>query len=160
MFKRFRKRAEPPGHEASGGSTPASRLAVAALLVEIARADHEVAPAERSSIRRMLAAGYGLDPEPAGELLARAERAVEESVSLYEFTRRLNEELSPDEKADTVEMLWRVAFADGHIDKYEEHLVRKAADLLYVPHRRFIRAKLKAGRKPSPPRPPGGPASR
>lgn len=160
MLQRFRKRAEPPGPEASGGgATPASRLAVAALLVEIARADHEVAPSERSSIRRMLAAAYGLDPEPAGELLARAERAVEESVSLYEFTRRLNEDLSPDEKADTVEMLWRVAFADGHIDKYEEHLVRKAADLLYVPHRRFIRAKLRAGRKPSPPRPAGGPAA-
>lgn len=159
MFRRFRKRAEPPGREASGGAVPASRLAVAALLVEIARADHEVAPAERSSIRRMLAAAYGLDPGSAGELLARAERAVEESVSLYEFTRRLNDELSPDEKANAVEMLWRVAFADGRIDRYEEHLVRKAADLLYVPHRRFIRAKREAGGRSGPP-PPAAPASR
>lgn len=158
MFRRFRKRAEPPGREAPGGALPASRLAVAALLVEIARADHEVAPAERSSIRRMLAAAYGLDPGSAGKLLARAERAVEESVSLYEFTRRLNDELSPDEKANAVEMLWRVAFADGRIDKYEEHLVRKAADLLYVPHRRFIRAKREAGRNGPPP--PAAPASR
>ena len=55
--------------------------------------------------------------------------------------RRLNEELSRKEKVDIVGMLWRVAYADGHLDKYEEHLVRKAADLLYVPHRHFIRAK-------------------
>ena len=158
MFRRFRKRAELPGGEGSGGALPASRLAVAVLLVEIARADHEIAPAERSSIRRMLASAYGLDPGSAGELLDRAERAVEESVSLYEFTRRLNDELSPDEKANAVEMLWRVAFADGRIDKYEEHLVRKAADLLYVPHRRFIRAKREAGRNGPPP--PAAPASR
>ena len=155
MYQRLRKRAEPPAREASGGgSAPASRLAVAALLVEIARADHEIAPAERSSIRRLLAAAYDLDPGSAAELLARAEQAVEGSVSLYEFTRRLNEELSADEKARAVEMLWRVAFADGHIDKYEEHLVRKSADLLYVPHRRFIRAKLEAGRGPAPPAAP------
>ena len=155
-FGRFRKQAEVPRR-----SVPASRLAVATLLVEIARADFEVDPSERSSIRRMLACAYGLDPGAAGALLAQAERAVEDSVSLYEFTSRLNEELSPEEKADAVEMLWRVAFADGRLDKYEEHLVRKAADLLHVPHRRFIRAKLEAGRDPSPPRrPPGEPASR
>ena len=82
---------------------------------------------------------------------------MEKSVSLYEFTSRLNEELSPEEKADTVEMLWRVAFADGRLDKYEEHLIRKAADLLHVPHRRFIRAKLKAERDLPP---PAAPASR
>ena len=59
-------------------------------------------------------------------------------------------------------MLWRVAFADGRIDKYEEHLVRKAADLLYVPHRHFIRAKLKIEGESSPPEPPApdGPARR
>ena len=85
---------------------------------------------------------------------------MEEAVSLYEFTNRLNDELTPEDKTGIVEMLWRVAFADGRIDKYEEHLVRKAADLLYVPHRRFIRAKLKAGRDPTPPDPGDGPASR
>ena len=154
MFKRFRKGAEAPPPRSSA---PARRLAVATLLVEIARADFEVDRSERSSILRMLAAAYGLDPEPAGELLARAEQTVEESVSLYEFTSRLNEELSPEEKADTVEMLWRVAFADGRLDKYEEHLIRKAADLLHVPHRRFIRAKLKAERDLPP---PAAPASR
>lgn len=150
MLKRFRKRDETPR-----GPVPARRLAVATLLVEIARADFEVDSAERTAIRRMLASAYGLDPETARSLVAEAERAAEEVVSLYEFTRRLNEELSPPEKVEIIEMLWRVAFADGRLDKYEEHLVRKAADLLYVPHRRFIRAKLKIEGEP----PPAEPAS-
>ena len=157
MFNRFRRPAETPG-----GSVSASRLAVATLLVEIARADHDIDPAERTAIRRMLGASYGLDPASSADLLARAEHAVEESVSLHEFTSRLNDELSPQEKTGIVEMLWRVAFADGRIDKYEEHLVRKAADLLYVPHRRFIRAKLKVEGEPSAPAAPApdGPARR
>ena len=157
MLKRFRKRAEAPR-----GSIPASQLAVATLLVEIARADFEVDASERTAIRRMLASAYGLDPGSARLLVEEAERAIEEAVSLYEFTSRLNEELSPPEKVEIIEMLWRVAFADGRLDKYEEHLVRKAADLLYVPHRRFIRAKLKIEGEPSPeePAPPGAPSRR
>ena len=157
MLKRFRKRDENPRDPAA-----ARRLAVATLLAEIAWADHEVDSSERTAIRRMLANAYGLDPESAQALVAQAERAVEEAVSLHEFTSRLNEELSPAEKVEIIEMLWRVAFADGRLDKYEEHLVRKAADLLYVPHRRFIRAKLKVEEEPSPEEPasPGAPARR
>ena len=149
MLKRFRKRAKSPS-----ASVPASRLAVATLLVEIARADFAFDDSERIAIRRMLADAYGLGPESAEALVAQAQRTVEEAVSLYEFTSRLNGELSPDGKREIIEMLWRVAFADGRVDKHEEHLVRKAADLLHVPHRRFIRAKLKVEREPSPAGPP------
>ena len=46
-----------------------------------------------------------------------------------------------------VELLWRVAYADGDLDKYEEHLVRRIADLIHVPHSVFIRMKHKAGGK-------------
>ena len=155
MLERFRKRAAAPG-----ATVPARRHAVATLLVEVARADFEVDSSERTAIRRMLGAAYGLDSESAGELVAAAERDVEESVSLHEFTRRLNEESSPKEKVEIIEMLWRVAFADGRLDKYEEHLVRKAADLLHVPHRRFIRAKLKIEGEPGPGGPPPAPARR
>ena len=143
MFKRFRKRDETPRDPA-----PARRLAVATLLVEIARADFEVDASERTAIRRMLASAYGLDPGSARLLVEEAERAIEEAVSLYEFTSRLNEELSPPEKVEIIEMLWRVAFADGRLDKYEEHLVRRIADLIHVPHSVFIRMKHKARGEP------------
>ena len=155
MLRRFKRRADAPDED-----LPARRHAVATLLVEIARADFDIDSSERVAITRMLGGAYGLDSESAAELVARAERTVEESVSLHEFIRRLNDELSPVEKTEIIEMLWRVAFADGRLDKYEEHLVRRAADLLHVPHRRFIRAKLKAGRDPDPSPAPAAPANR
>ena len=140
MLRRFKRRTDAPD-----GDIPARQHAVAALLVEIARADLDIDSSERIAITRMLGAAYGLDAEAAAQLVTRAEHTVEESVSLHEFTSRLNDELTREEKTEIIEMLWRVAFADGHLDKYEEHLVRKAADLLYVPHRHFIRAKLRSG---------------
>ena len=157
MLKQFRKRNETPQDPAAP-----RRLAVATLLVEIARADFEVDSSERAAVRHMLASAYELDPESARLLAEEAERAADESVSLHEFTSRLNEELSPPEKVAIIEMLWQVAFADGRLDKYEEHLVRKAADLLYVPHRRFIRAKLKIEGESAPkePAPLDAPAKR
>ena len=145
MLRRLRRRVERP----PAGSLPSDRLAAAVLLVEIARADFHIDPRERAAIRRVLASAYDLRRDEAADLVARAEAAAEESVSLYEFTRPLNEALSPADKVEIVEMLWRVAFADGRLDKYEEHQVRKTAELLYVPHRRFIRAKLEVGREPA-----------
>ena len=47
-----------------------------------------------------------------------------------------------DEKFVLIKTLWRVAAADGDIHRYEDHLIRRIADLLYVPHSDFIRAKL------------------
>ena len=58
--------------------------------------------------------------------------------------RLINRHFSQEEKNHIVELLWEVAYADGELDKYEEHLVRKLADLIYVPHRSFIRAKHRA----------------
>ena len=54
----------------------------------------------------------------------------------------INQHYTQTEKAQLVEMLWEVAFADAEMEKYEEHLLRKLSDLLYVPHAEFIRAKL------------------
>lgn len=154
MLKRFRWRFDGGGanagahsHAAAEAALEAQQVAAAALLFEVARADFHVDPRERAAIRSTLARAYELGPERAAKVTAKAERAAEEAVSLYEFTRRLNDALSPDEKLEVIGMLWRVAFADGRIDKYEEHTVRKAADLLHVPHRRFIRARLAVERE-------------
>jgi len=62
-------------------------------------------------------------------------------VSLYQFTGLINQHFTPEQKVRVVEMLWQVAYADGHLDPYEEALVRKIADLIHVPHRQFIQAK-------------------
>ena len=82
--------------------------------------------------------------DEARALIELAENEVDHAVSLYDFTSFLNDTMSNEERAGIVELLWQVAFADAVLDKYEEYYVRKIADLLYVPHRDFIKAKLRA----------------
>ena len=121
------------------------RVATAALLVEVMRADYEVRHEEREAVLRALAAAFDdLSPQETRELLARAEEQADGATSLYEFTQLVNRELDHEQKAHVVELLWRVAYADGDLDKYEEHLVRRIADLIHVPHSVFIRMKHRA----------------
>ena len=120
-------------------------VATAALLVEMMRADYQVQPEEREAVLRALAAAFDdLSPEDTRDLLARAEERADDATSLYEFTQHINRRLDHEQKAHVVELLWRVAYADGDLDKYEEHLVRRIADLIHVPHSVFIRMKHKA----------------
>lgn len=128
------------------GEEPAStghtlELAAAALLLEVARADHDAHPAEEQAVIEAIRAAYPLSEEEVASLLAAAGDQVEDAVSLHEFTRVLNDRLDETQKQILLEDLWRVARADGHLDKYEEYMIRKIADLLYVSHRDFIRAK-------------------
>ena len=125
----------------------AVRIATAALLIETARADFEFDEHERQALDRLIGEIYGLSREERGELLRIAEAEVEVSISLDQFTRLLDRNLSPAQKCRVVELLWQVAFADGRVDKYEEYLIRKLADLLHVPHKAFISAKLAAAHR-------------
>ena len=77
------------------------------------------------------------------KLIKNAETAVEESTSLYEYTREVNDNFDYESKLNLVDQLWRIAFADGHLDKFEEHVVRKIADLIHISHNDFIQSKLK-----------------
>lgn len=120
---------------------PAYRLATAALLVEMARADYDVKEEELLSVTTAIQKAFALSAEETDELVRLAELEAENATSLYEFTSLIKTHFSAEQKQRVVELLWRVAFADGQLDKYEEHLVRKVADLIYVPHRTFIRAK-------------------
>jgi uncharacterized tellurite resistance protein B-like protein len=122
----------------------AYRVATAALLIEMTRADHDVKSVERSAVTQAVQRAFGLDAEQTDELVALGEQEADAATSLYEFTRLINRHFDVKQKEHIVELLWHVALADGEIDKYEDHLVRKVADLIYVPHLSFIRAKHKA----------------
>ena len=117
------------------------RLAAAALLFEISRADHEVKEEERTVMRAAIQGTFGLDREETEELMRLAEQESREATSLYEFTRLVNDHYSIDEKRELIAAMWRVAYADAELDKYEEHLIRRVAELIYVPHEDFIRSK-------------------
>lgn len=119
----------------------AVRLATAALLIEVTRADFHVELAERRAVTAAVQELFGLSREETDELVALAEEEVDESVSLYQFTQLVDREFSQDQKRRVIEMMWRVAFADSNKDHNEEYLVRKVADLLHVPHAAFIRAR-------------------
>lgn len=147
------------GHAGEAGEREHGyHVATAALLVEVMRADRAVAPAERGAVLRALAAAFDdLTAEETRELLARAEERADDATSLYEFTRIVNREFDHEQKAHVVELLWRVAYADGGLDKYEENLVRRIADLIHVPHSVFIRMKLRVrddALRPAPRRAP------
>ena len=119
-------------------------LAVAALLLEIARADHQVDEAERRAVVAAVARVCVLDADALQNLLHTASEVVEEAVSLFEFTDVVNARLERGQKLELLQLLWRVAYADGRLDHYEEYYIRKVADLLHLSHSEFIRAKLAA----------------
>ena len=118
-------------------------FAAAVLMFEISRADSSIDTEEREVIDKALVEHFNLSQSEANELLALAEKEVDHSISLSEFTRAINDSLDAEDKVKIVELLWRVALADAVLDKYEEYFIRKIADLLYVSHKDYIRTKLK-----------------
>lgn len=119
------------------------QLAAAALMVEVAAADFRQAPEERQILIQALQKSFELSEQDLQQLLDDAERRQQQATSLYEFTSVINEHCSQDEKFEILVHLWEVAFADGELDKYEDHRIRRIAELLHLSHREFIQAKLR-----------------
>ncbi|CAA0098337.1 Uncharacterised protein [Halioglobus japonicus] len=120
------------------------RLAAAALMVETARADFNESSVEMTTLAALLPSVLALESSEVESLVAAAQESVEDATSLYEFTRVINEGWSLDQKVQLISAMWAVAYADGDVDKYEEHLIRNVADLIYVPHSNYIHCKLAA----------------
>lgn len=119
------------------------RVAVAALLTEVVRMDEEIAEVERAQVLASIAEKFELDAKEAAELMALAEEEAQAATDFYQFTSQINLAFSPVQKVKLIEHMWRVAYADGTLHKYEEHFIRKLADLLHVPHQKFIATKLR-----------------
>jgi uncharacterized tellurite resistance protein B-like protein len=119
----------------------ALRMATAVLMVNVARADHVFDESEFDSVLQLAQAHFGLEAEQAAALFNAANEKVDDLVSVHEFTQLLHEHLDEDEKARIVAMLWRIAYADGRLDKFEDALVLKIGDLLYVSRGLVMRLK-------------------
>jgi uncharacterized tellurite resistance protein B-like protein len=117
------------------------RLASAALLVEVATIDDNFDQFEMHVLQKHLVEQYDLSAEFAQELCEHATNEHRKATSLFEFTSLINKHCTHDDKFDLVKAMWAVAFADGNIDKYEEYIIRRAAELIYVSHGDFVRAK-------------------
>ena len=116
--------------------------ACSALLIEVAYADKIFDESEINSLKKSLKETYNIDEEIINELISDAKKTVDESTSLYEYTRVVNDEFDYSDKLELLSRIWKLAFADGNLDKYEDHLIRKISDLIHISHSDFIKIKL------------------
>jgi uncharacterized tellurite resistance protein B-like protein len=127
----------------------AIRMETAVLMADVARADNEFDETEMNLLLELVARHFELSPDEACELANAADEEAGRMVSLHRFTQLLHQNLSEDEKAHVVSLLWQVAYADGRLSKYEDSLVLKISDLLYVKRGRVMRLKHDAEKSAS-----------
>ncbi|MBN1007993.1 TerB family tellurite resistance protein [Amphritea pacifica] len=142
-FMSFLETFLPPESDAPSDPQAIISLASAALMVEVLLSDYERKPEEQKTLLEVLKTSFSLDQITADELLKQAEKAQRDATDYFRFTSQINEICSPEEKISLIENLWRVAYADGELHHYEEHVIRRIADLIYVSHTDFITAKLR-----------------
>ena len=117
-------------------------LAAATLLLEVSRADFEIQEEELNAISHVFKERFNFSNKEVENLIHLARTEQDKHVSIYPFVKIINDSCSPVEKKALMIDLWKIAFADSKLDKYEEYQIRKIADLLYVPHSLFIQTKL------------------
>ena len=120
------------------------QLAVAVLLHEARRADYAEGEEESGPAQRALTEIFALQPSEAAELLAQGRERAQQLTSFYAPVSVVKREFSMPERIQLLEHLWRITFADGRLDLYEDHYVRKIAHLLYVPNTQSMLARNRA----------------
>ncbi|MEX3073291.1 TerB family tellurite resistance protein [Vibrio alginolyticus] len=129
------------GSDLTQANTLSPNMAIACLLCEVSGADHNVDEKEQETKHSLLMKLLSLGAEEATQLLDQATLKTKEATSLYDFTSHLRE-LTQETRYNLIKSMWEVAYADGEIDPLEDAVIRKTAELLYVDHHDFIRAKL------------------
>jgi uncharacterized tellurite resistance protein B-like protein len=119
------------------------KLATAALLIEMMQQDHEVHEEERQAVKASLKEIFTLSEDETEEIFNLAQKEANEATDYHQFTRLIAKEYTQDQKIKVIELLWTIAYADNHLDSHEEHMVRRIADLIYVPHKDLIKTKHK-----------------
>lgn len=137
----FERHLLPVNDAAISLSQDQKQLAIAALLIEVAMADHVFDERELKSLKNHLKQKFSITDIQITELIELAKEESAESTSLHQFTRLVHEYCNEQEKFELLISMWELAYADTKLDKYEEYVIRKVADLIYVSHSEFIRAK-------------------
>ena len=120
------------------------RLATAVLLVEVMRSDTDMADSERQAVLSALRSEFSLAEDELDRLVELAEQRARDSHDFHSFTSRVNESFEHEQKVRIVELMWRVAYADGQLTAHENHVMRRIADLLHLPHGAYVNAKMRA----------------
>jgi uncharacterized tellurite resistance protein B-like protein len=119
------------------------QIATAVILLEVALSDDEYTNDEQELIVEILKENFSLDDESVRELLLVSEEQRSRSIDLWHFTEIINSRYEDEDKYRIIEMVWKVIYADGRLDKFEDHIVHKLALILHIPHERMIEAKMK-----------------
>jgi len=119
-------------------------VACAVLLCEVMRADNVYTDQEQQKLTEILNDKFNLTADEVTTVLAQAIELSENASDFYQFTSRLNQHYSLNERINIVTLLWQIAYADGELDSIEEHIIRKIADLLHLRHSEYIATKIAA----------------
>lgn len=123
------------------------RLASAVLLVQASNVDGTVSPEEDATLRALLAARFDLGEADLAALVDEARAQDREAVDFYAFTAVLKRDMHEDERLGLIEMMWRMAYADGEIDAFEDNLIWRVSELLGISSRDRVIAKRDVGRE-------------
>jgi len=123
---------------------PKTDLASATLLIEVMKSDHELDEREAAEFIEVLKERLSVSDDDLAELISLAETEAKQATSLYQFTSLINDGYDYEHKVALIENMWRIAFSDDRLDKYEEHLIWKISGLIYVSHSDFIKTKISA----------------
>ncbi len=135
MLDALLKRLTAPKQDAPVDRANAERIAVAAILVEAARADDVYLSSEQAMIDQILEERYGVDAAAAAEIRTAGETAQAEAADIVRFTRTLKDAIPIEERIGVIEAVWRVIYADDDREAHEANLVRRLCGLLYVSDR-------------------------
>lgn len=118
------------------------KMAAVVLLVEVMMADHHIDESEKQQLLNSTMELLATNREEGVELINQAIGQHDDLVSLYDLTRVINLHFDQARKIELITHMWRVAYSDRQWDKYEEHIIRKVADLLYISHKDFVHARV------------------
>lgn len=132
-----------PTEETRAAAERRAQIAAAVLLVEVARSDQNFSDAERQAVLGSVQRKFRLSPAEAQQLIELAEAESRTAHDIYQFTSQIDATFPLEQKVRLLEELWRAAYSDSVLHEYEEHLIRRIADLLHLSHSQFIGAKLR-----------------
>ena len=130
--------------EAEDNSHSVLNVATAALLIEVMTIDGNMDQEEMDSVKSNLSSILELSDDEIQELIDLSQEEVSDATSLYQFTKEINANFELQQKLDLMTALWQVALADDYLDKYEESILRKIADLIHLRHSEYIECKSRA----------------
>lgn len=143
MFNRIMSLLQAESTSAEESRFERVQVATCALLLEVAHSDGHYKSVEAKIVHELLANTFNLPPAAVTELIDYSHQHRQDSTDLFQFAREINAHFSREEKADVMEGIWRVIYADGALDKFEDALARQLATLLRLDHQDVIDRKLK-----------------